>query len=119
MSGDNYHFGDNVTMNGGSGNIGIQKNLGSAEGPEGLPPQLRAAVEDLRDLVEALRGELPPASTQVLDAALPDATGGAAVPQEARQSALMSIAGIAAVVGPLGQPIVEAVTRILGLLTAG
>ncbi|MEU2389388.1 hypothetical protein [Streptomyces sp. NPDC007369] len=119
MSGDNYHFGDNVTMNGGTGNTGIVKHYGAADGPSDLPPELRAALQDLLARVDALRGQLPPASAQMLDASLPDATGGAAVPAQTRQSALMSIAGIAAVVGPLGQPIVDAVTKILELLAAG
>ncbi|MFF3860595.1 hypothetical protein [Streptomyces sp. NPDC002209] len=118
MSGDNYYFGDNVNMTGGTGNTGMVKNVGAPAADPGPDPDLRAAVEELRRLIEQLRAELPPASAQVLDAALPAATGEAPVPAQSRQSALMSIAGIAAVVGPLGQPIVEAVARILDLLAA-
>ncbi|NXY99599.1 hypothetical protein HYE82_35570 [Streptomyces sp. BR123] len=116
MSGDTYHFGDSVNMYGGSGNTGMVKNIAAPAAPPALSPELQEAIKDLLRRVEALRGQLPPASAQVLDASLPDATGGADVPAQARQSALMSIAGIAAVVGPLGQPIVDAVTTVLELL---
>ncbi|MEU9177947.1 hypothetical protein AB0C90_13985 [Streptomyces sp. NPDC048550] len=118
MSGDSYYFGDNVNMTGGTGNTGMVKNVGAPAAAAGPHPELLAAVDELRRLIGELRAQLPPTSAQVLDAALPAATGEAPVPAESRQSALMSIAGIAAVVGPLGQPIVEAVTRILDLLAA-
>ncbi len=116
MSGDNFYFGDNVNMTGGTGNTGMVKNVGAPAAASAPAPDLLAAIEELRRLIEELRGQLPPASAQVLDAALPAATGDATVPAGSRQSALMSIAGIAAVVGPLGQPIVDAVAKILELL---
>jgi hypothetical protein len=54
MSGDNFHFGDNVTMHGGTGNTGIVKHQTPA-GPNSVDPALQAAVEELRRLVGTLR----------------------------------------------------------------
>ncbi|GAA0391378.1 hypothetical protein [Streptomyces luteireticuli] len=110
MSGDHYYFGDNVTMHGGTGNTGIIKNQ-----PTATPPTLQPAVEELLRLVEELRPALPPASTRTLDDTLPDLT---AQPPE-RHRALLAIAGIAATAGTIGQPVLEAVNRILELLGAG
>ncbi|MEU3772210.1 hypothetical protein AB0F11_03155 [Streptomyces sp. NPDC032472] len=116
MSGDNFYFGDNVNMTGGANNTGMVKNVGAPAAAPAADPALLEAIGELRSRIEELRGQLPPASAQVLDAALPAATGDAEVPAESRQSALMSIAGIAAVVGPLGQSVVDAVARVIELL---
>ncbi|GAA2931272.1 hypothetical protein GCM10020221_28830 [Streptomyces thioluteus] len=109
MSGDHYYFGDNVTMHGGTGNTGIVRNQTAA-----TPPAVRAAVQDLLQLVEELRTGLPPASARTLDDTLPDLT---AQPPE-RHRALLAIAGIAATAGTIGRPVLEAVNRILELLGA-
>jgi len=82
MNGDNFHFGDNVTMHGGTRNTGIVKHQTPA-GPPTADPALT--------------------------------TDPGAAPQE-RHRALMAVAGIAATVGAVGQPALEAVNRILGLL---
>ncbi|MBK3564240.1 hypothetical protein [Streptomyces sp. MBT62] len=115
MSGDTFYFGDNVTMHGGTGNTGIVKHQTPA-GPPVADPALQAAVEELRRLVETLREQIPAASAQTIDDALPAlTTDPGAAPQE-RHRALMAVAGIAATVGAVGQPALEAVNRILGLL---
>jgi len=114
MSGDTYHFGDNVTMHGGTGNTGIVKNQGVPAAP--VSPALESAVADLHRLVEALRGQVPAASAQAIDDSLPAITADATAATPERHRALMAVAGIAATVGAVGQPVLEAVNKILGLL---
>ncbi|OIK00103.1 hypothetical protein [Streptomyces colonosanans] len=114
MSGDNYYFGDNVTMHGGTGNTGIVKNQVAPVEP--VPPALESAVAELRRLVEVLREQVPSASAQAIDDSLPVITADATAPAQDRHRALMAVAGIAATVGAVGQPVLEAVNRILGLL---
>lgn len=47
MSGDNYYFGDNVNMTGGTGNTGMVKNVGAPAAAAGPHPELAAAVDEL------------------------------------------------------------------------
>ncbi|MFF2958154.1 hypothetical protein ACFVT1_04360 [Streptomyces sp. NPDC057963] len=112
-SGNSYHYGnnihgDNVNMYGGSGNTGIVKHQS---------PALPEAIGELVRLLQELRGELPPASAQVIDGSLPAITPHTNAPQE-RHRALIAVATIAATVGALGQPVADAVDKILGLLGA-
>ncbi|MBO0918545.1 DUF5955 family protein [Streptomyces laculatispora] len=111
--------GDNVNMYGGSGNTGIQNNHFTPSA-EAVPPELREAVRELLRLVGELRGQLPPASVRVLDDNLPALTGQGVPPQapEERHRALLAVAGIAATVSTVGEPVVEAVRKVLGLLGA-
>ncbi|MFB6958718.1 hypothetical protein ACFCYB_17190 [Streptomyces sp. NPDC056309] len=117
MSGDNYYFGDNVTMHGGRGNTGIVKNQAPPADTPAVSPDLQAAVEELVQLVRELRGSVPPASAQAIDDTMPDITADPAAPPQERHRALMAIAGIAATVGAVGRPVAEAVNRILELLS--
>ncbi|MFJ9805398.1 hypothetical protein [Streptomyces wuyuanensis] len=116
MSSDSFYYGDNVNMNNSIGSTGMVKHVAAPNASPALSAELQEAVQELLRLVADLREQLPPASTQVLDASLPNATGDAAIPAQTRRSALTSIAGIAAVAGPLGQPIIDTVTQILELL---
>lgn len=118
MSGDRFHFGDNVNMHGGSGNTGIVKHQAAPDGSPGAPPALQEAVQELLQLLASLREQLPAASAQALDDALPQVTADPTVPAEERHRALFAVAGIASTIGTLGQPIVDAVNNILGLLSA-
>ncbi|MCX5332297.1 MULTISPECIES: hypothetical protein [unclassified Streptomyces] len=112
MSGDNYYFGDSVTMHGGMGNTGIVKR----QAPAADTASLVEAVADLRSLIESLRDQVPAASAQAIDDSLPAIRADAgAVPQD-RHRALMAVAGIAATIGAVGQPVLEAVNRVLGLV---
>ncbi|MFE0803306.1 hypothetical protein [Streptomyces sp. NPDC058812] len=115
MSGDNYYFGDSVSMHGGLGNTGIVKNQAAPAAPE-ASPALEAAIQQLVELVRELRNEVPPASAQSIDDCLPDITTAADTPPQQRHRALMAVAGIAATVGAVGQPVVEAVNSVLALL---
>ncbi|MEU8506222.1 hypothetical protein AB0C40_16185 [Streptomyces brevispora] len=110
--------GDNVNMYGGSGNTGIQNNHFAPSAADS--PELRDAVRELLRLVGELRGQLPPASARVLDGNLPALSGGADASQapEERHRALLAVAGIAATVSTVGEPVVEAVRKVLGLLGA-
>ncbi|MFI6702494.1 hypothetical protein ACIBJC_26660 [Streptomyces sp. NPDC050509] len=118
MSGDSYYFGDNVNMHGGQDNTGIVKNQVAATDPTAVSPALRSAVEELLQLVGELRDRVPPASAQSIDDSLPDISTAADAPPQDRHRALMAVAGIAATVGVVGQPVLDAVNKILELLGA-
>ncbi|AQS68230.1 hypothetical protein [Streptomyces pactum] len=114
MSGDNYHFGDSVNMYGGTHNTGMVKNTA----PTAMDPELRSAIEALTAQLRDLRAQVPPLSAQTIDESLPVLAPDAVVQPQARTSALMAVAGVAATAGALGVPIVEAVNGILQLLGA-
>lgn len=125
-----HHFGDNVTVNG-SHNIGIVKNHSPNVSPSATPA-LDGQIEALRRMLLELRAQVEPASARSIDRNLP-AIASAPVPasapasaeeaaaaegdfEERRHSALMAVAGIAAVAGEIGVPILAAVNAILRLL---
>ncbi|MFF3260932.1 DUF5955 family protein [Streptomyces sp. NPDC002932] len=112
--------GDNVNMYGGSGNTGIQNNHFAPPAADSGSPELQEAVRELLRLVGELRAQLPPVSARALDENLPALTGAADAPQapEERHRALLAVAGIAATVSTVGEPVVEAVRKVLGLLGA-
>ncbi|GGT34313.1 hypothetical protein [Streptomyces chromofuscus] len=121
MSGQNFYFGDNVNMHGGTGHTGFVKGQVAAANVTGAAAStdLQAAVQHLLQVVEELRDRLPAAEGEVLDDYLPAITADTAtVPPQARHRALYAVAGIAATVGALGQPVVEAVNKVLELLAA-
>jgi hypothetical protein len=109
----NHYYGDNVNMHGGHHNTGMIKNQASAEPAS---PELLAATQELLRLVAELRSQVPPASARAIDDSLPDITAGRAVPAQERHRALMAVAGIAATVGAVGQPVISAVNKLLELL---
>ncbi|MQY35527.1 hypothetical protein SRB17_35050 [Streptomyces sp. RB17] len=114
MSGGNYYYGDNVNMYGGQGNQGIVKNqVGGGAGPD---PALVAALAELHRLIAELRAQVPAPSAQLLDESLPALSPDTAVPAQERHRALMAIAGIAATVGAVGQPVAEAVRAVIGMI---
>ncbi|MET9830383.1 hypothetical protein ABZ078_13895 [Streptomyces sp. NPDC006385] len=115
MSDTSNNFGSIVNMNGGRGNTGINHgtvvhNDGTAQDTE-----LRAAVRDLTRLLKDLRPELTPDQAQTVENALPALTPDRAALRE-RGMILASVAQIAASVGEVGRPVVEALERLLGLL---
>ncbi|MFE6750996.1 hypothetical protein ACFVGM_34450 [Kitasatospora purpeofusca] len=116
MSGDHFH-GDVVNMYGGTDNKGIVHHH-HAPGADGgrASDELTRAVQELITLLRELRDGVAPLDAESIDEALPALTvGPGAVPRE-RHRALMAVAGIAATVGAVGAPVVEAVQRVLGLL---
>ncbi|MFD7921377.1 hypothetical protein ACFV3R_19380 [Streptomyces sp. NPDC059740] len=117
MSGDNYHFGDSVTVNGGRGNIGMIKNQSAPAGSQ-QQPELQEALGELRRLLTELRGQVSPVSAEAIDESLPDIGDEGEVQPRARHRALLAVAGIAATVGEVGRPALEAVNKVLELLGA-
>lgn len=110
----NHYYGDNVNMHGGHHNTGMIKNRTAPAEPASA--ELQAAIQQLLDPVRELRSQVPPASARTLDDSLPDITADAAAPAQERHRALMAVAGIAATVGAVGRPVIEAVNKILELL---
>ncbi|MFF2043141.1 hypothetical protein ACFVVX_22230 [Kitasatospora sp. NPDC058170] len=117
MSGDHIH-GDVVNMHGGSNNQGIVHHHAPEPGDRSGSAELAAAVRALVVLLTELRDGVAPLDAASIDEALPAiAAGRGAAPQE-RHRALMAVAGIAATVGAVGAPVVDAVRRVLDLLGA-
>lgn len=115
MSGDNYYFGDNVTMHGGTNNIGMIKNAAPAAAPAS-DPALQSAIDELVRLVAELRERVSPVDAQTIDDSLPALRADAEAEPQERHRALMAINGIAAIVGILGVPVVDAVRKVMELL---
>lgn len=109
-------MGDNVNMRGGTGNTGIVKNQIVPTGVPAVSPEVDAAVRELLQRIEQLRERLPPASAQALDSSLSDVNTDVTTSPQDRHRALMAIAGIATMVGTVGQPVVDAVNTLVGLL---
>ncbi|GGY43408.1 hypothetical protein [Streptomyces omiyaensis] len=103
--------GDTVNMYGGERNTGIVHH--HAPVPATTPEQALAAV---RELAEALRAQLPDADREALDEGLAELDG--AAPGPSRRRTLLALAGIAATVGAVGQPLLDAVRAALELLAA-
>ncbi|MGW2305684.1 hypothetical protein [Streptomyces sp. NPDC001809] len=112
MSGDttNNH-GTMISMEGGQGNVGI--NYGTVGG--GADDRLRVAVEELTRLLQGLRPHLSAEQAQTVDEALPELTPDRAALRQ-RGLVLASVAQIAAAVGTVGQPVVDALGRLIALL---
>ncbi|WP_133914735.1 hypothetical protein [Streptomyces sp. NBC_00582] len=110
-----HYYGDNVNMQGGTGNVGMIKNQGVAPAAP-ASPELEAAVRELLDLLRELRPQIPAASAQALDDSVPALTADATAPAQERHRALLAVAGIAATIGAVGQPVLEAVNRVLELV---
>ncbi|MEV6053081.1 hypothetical protein [Streptomyces sp. NPDC052107] len=115
MSGSNYYYGDNVNMYGGQGNQGIVKNQGAGAGQQ--DPALAAALAELNGLLTRLRTQVSEPDAQLLDESLPALSPDAAVPALERHRALRAIAGIAAAVGVVGQPVADAVRAVTAMIS--
>ncbi|MFG2140392.1 hypothetical protein [Streptomyces sp. NPDC048650] len=119
MSGGDQHYyfgsGDHVAMHGGSGNVGIDKRVTPAQE---VPPAVQEALRELLALAQELRAQVPPAGADALDGALPALRAESDVPPQERHRALLAVAGIAATIGTLGTPIIEATNKVLELMGA-
>ncbi|MEV8331965.1 hypothetical protein [Streptomyces niveus] len=119
MSVGNQHYyfgnGDHVTMRGGSGNIGIDKRVTPAQE---MPQAVAEALSELLTLIQELRAQAPPVSSDALDDLLPVLRPEADVQPPERHRALLAVAGIAATIGAFGVPVVEAVNKVLELMGA-
>ncbi|QNE75886.1 hypothetical protein F0344_15700 [Streptomyces finlayi] len=117
MSGDVYH-GKVVNMHGGQGNTGMINYGSDPVGSTPPDPALEQAVRELVALLTDLRACVAPATAQHIDASLPAITADPAVPPEERHSALLTVAGIAATAGALGQPVLDAARALIELIAA-
>ena len=112
MSGNHYDIsGDSVVQFGGRNNVGKIVNH--------APPDPGAALEEAIRLAEALRGQVPTADAQVIDESLGVLRHGDPSDQHSMRRALGNIAGIAALVGQVGAPLVEAVRSVLSAFGIG
>lgn len=115
MSDTSNYYGDVVNVNGGEKVIGI--NHGAVVHHDGTvqDTELRAAVTHLIRLLEDLRPELTPDQAQTVENALPALTADRDALRE-RGMTLASVSQIAATVGEVGRPVMEALGRLLALL---
>ncbi|MEU6976168.1 MULTISPECIES: hypothetical protein [unclassified Streptomyces] len=96
----------------GDRNVGI--NYGTVGSPQD-DPELRAAVEELTARLRAVLAHLTPDQVRAVEETLPVL----ALDREAmaeRGLTLARLGQIAAVVGPVAQPVADALGRLLGLL---
>jgi hypothetical protein len=100
----NYHIGDNVTQRG-DGNIGIIKSQTSADPA--------SAMLELTRLVRVLRDQVSSADRQVIDESMNAIGTGEGVDKSAMRRALSRIAGIAALVGEVGAPVIGAIRAVM------
>lgn len=98
----------------GGQNIGI--NYGSVNAAQ--DPELRAAAEDLIARLHFLAGHLDPEQARVVEEARPVLALDRAGMAE-RGVTLARLGQIAAMVGPVAQPVADALGRLLGLLGSG
>ncbi|MET9726023.1 hypothetical protein [Streptomyces zaomyceticus] len=112
MSDTTNNYGNVVNVNGGQGNVGI--NYGTVGGTP--DDRLRAAVEELTRLLQDLRPHLSPEQAQTVDEALPELTPDRTALRQ-RGLVLASVAQIAAAVGAVGQPVVDALGQLIALLS--
>lgn len=99
-----YHYGDEVTMYG-DHNIGMIKNQASADP--------RAVLQEMIKAVQVLRGQVSAADRQVIDESMATVGKADQVEKGTLRRALADIAGIAAVVGQVGVPVIDAVRKVM------
>ncbi|MEU8433399.1 hypothetical protein AB0F18_10850 [Streptomyces sp. NPDC029216] len=111
-SSNSNYYGPVVNMNDGTGNVGI--NYGTVGAPA-RAAELQAAVEELVRLLGDLRRHLTPDQDRTVAQALPELTPDPGTLRE-RGLVLARVAQIAAAVGAVGQPVADAVGRLLALI---
>ncbi|MFD0149205.1 hypothetical protein ACWGQ4_00960 [Streptomyces sp. NPDC055721] len=115
MTAEGNHYGDRVTMIGGTGNKGIVHH----HAPQ-TQPTLEEALRTVVELMRVLRAEVPPEDRGSFDEALPVlAADEAATAPPVRRRALLTVAGIAAMLGAVGTPLLDAARAALELLGVG
>ncbi|MGW1774801.1 hypothetical protein [Streptomyces sp. NPDC002104] len=115
-TGSSNHFGDHVVVNG-SGNIGIVKNQSPTIAQQAAPTTPQEAIHQLERLLLELRAQVAPAGAGTIDSNLPVIVSAESGP-EARHGALMAVLGLATLAGgEVGRAVIEAVGRVLELLS--
>ncbi|MER7674865.1 hypothetical protein ABTY61_41285 [Kitasatospora sp. NPDC096128] len=117
-SGSRFHFGDNVTVHGGQGNIGIQHNHGPA-GDQALPPELAALFAQLTVLVTELARDarLPEEDRQSLQETLPVLSDPAGQERRSWRNTLHLVAGLTRELGEVAAPALGLATQLLALIS--
>ncbi|MFC4327052.1 hypothetical protein ACFPC0_04245 [Streptomyces andamanensis] len=116
MSDTSNYYGEVVNVNGGEKVVGI--NHGTVVHNDGTAQdaRLRAAVTDLTRLLGDLRPVLTAEQARTVDDALPALTPDRTALRE-RGMILAHVSQIAATVGEVGRPVMEALGRLLALLS--
>ncbi|MDF6023076.1 hypothetical protein [Streptomyces sp. JH34] len=115
MAGDTYHWGDSVAINGGSNHTGIDKRHVTSSAAGHPAEELRVALAELTRLLQDLRPRLEAIDAEVIDGSLAELESGTSDPQRQR-GILLTLAGIAATVGAVGQPVAEIISQLLPLV---
>ncbi|MFG2330081.1 hypothetical protein ACGFMM_10685 [Streptomyces sp. NPDC048604] len=108
----NHNYGQQVNVYGGRGNHGSIVNHHAPAAPAGLEDALRAVLEQ----AARVRGQLAPSDARSVDETLPVLDPDAPAPPEDRRRALLTVAGVAATVGAVAQPLLDSVRAALELL---
>lgn len=103
----NYHFGDKVSVRG-QHNVGMIKNQG--------PTDSRAALQEMINAVQILRGQVSAADRRVIDESMDTIGTGDNLDRGTLRRALGNIAGVAAMVGQVGVPVIESVRQVMAAL---
>jgi hypothetical protein len=98
------HIGEQYNVSG-TGNIGKQVNHGATDA--------EAALRELVQAVEALRGQVSAEDGRAIDESLATVRRGEAAGPGGVRRALSTLAGVATVVGQVGAPVLEAVRKVM------
>jgi hypothetical protein len=105
----NYHFGDKVGGDKvsvrGKHNVGMIKNQGTTNPG--------AAIEEMINAVQVLRGQVSAADRQVIDESMNIVRRADNVEKGTLRRALSNIAGVATMVGQVGVPVIESVRAVM------
>ncbi len=115
--GPGIHYGDQVTIHGGSNNIGIQHNSGRA-GDEGLPPAVSALFAQLAALVTQLSAEagVDAEDRQSLAGTLPVLNQPATVERHRWRDTLRVLTGLSREIGDAALPVLTVATQLMSLI---
>jgi hypothetical protein len=102
---------DQVTNVGEQYNISGMHNVGKIETNYGSA-DVNASLQSLMAAVQVLRGHLSATERQVIDESVETVKYGEKAEPGRLRRALSNIAGIAAVVGEVGAPVIEAVRKV-------
>ncbi|MFE0463956.1 hypothetical protein ACFW1A_32350 [Kitasatospora sp. NPDC058965] len=115
--GPRHHYGDRVTVHGGTHNIGIQHNYGTA-GEPGLPPELAAMFTQLATLVTQLVGDdrVGEEDRQSLAETLPVLTEPAGTERRHWRNTLYLLTNLAHDIGDAAGPMLGLATELINLI---
>ena len=100
----NYHIGDRIVQHG-PHSIGMIKNQ--------APADPRTAFHEMIDAVQAFRMSVPPADRRTIDESLQTIQSPAtAAGRDGLRRALANVAGLAALVGQAGVPVIESIRKV-------